>query len=477
MTAPDESAAPGAHKAGGGGKSGGHSAGDLFGKGSTFEQLFVWGVLQGVLTTLMGPAFNELQRLIFNVFPNAPLSAADAATLTARGYMSTSKGEGEAKQTGINADRFADLVKAARTTPTADVIAAAVNRGLISWDGGEGGTPSGDKALTESGLNPDYHHLIHELATQIPSVAEVMNAWLQGQIEEPEAKRRYLQAGGDPSWFQTAFNAEGTAPTPVEAADLANRGIIPWEGTGPDAVSYHQAFLEGPWRNKWEPAMRKGAQYLPPPRTVTAMLSKGSISKALATQLLVEQGLTAELAAAYVADAEHTASSKDRALTQAQTVALYEAQLISADDATNLLEATGYSADNASLILALADVRRSISAVNTAVSRVHSLFVAHKISAQDAVNALNTLQVPPTQVQQIIATWEIEAAVNVAVLTESQVTQAWKYGLMTQAEAQDALTAIGYTPLDAWRLLSVRNEGPLPNRPAAGPQQIPGAPA
>jgi hypothetical protein len=55
---------------------------------------------------------------------------------------------------------------------------------------------------------------------------------------------------------------------------MANRGIIPWSGSGPRSTSFEQAFLEGPWRNKWLGPFRKAAEYFPPPRTITAMYNE-----------------------------------------------------------------------------------------------------------------------------------------------------------------------------------------------------------
>ena len=75
---------------------------------------------------------------------------------------------------------------------------------------------------------------------------------------------------------------------------MARRGIIPWDGEGAGVVSFRQAFLEGPWRNKWEPYFRSLADYIPPPRTVTAMVREGAMTDADALKWYRAAGLTQE---------------------------------------------------------------------------------------------------------------------------------------------------------------------------------------
>jgi hypothetical protein len=65
--------------------------------------------------------------------------------------------------------------------------------------------------------------------------------------------------------------------------------------------------------------------------------------------------------------------------------------------------------------------------------------------------------------------WELERAATFRPLTEAQLVAAWGNGVLTQAEAESELVAIGYTAFDAWVLLSNHNKGPLPGKPPRGP--------
>lgn len=443
--------------------------GDLFGSGSAAEQLFVWGVLNQVVSSLFGPALTVLAQQINSKAPEAELSPADLADMVVRNFITAQDGVTRAARSGVDASRFNLLVQAAGDAPAPGDLATALRRGIIEEHGSGAESTSFDQGIREGRLSDKWINIIKDLAVQWPTPADALQAVLEGQVTESEGQQLYQRFGGDPTYYQLLYNTRGNAPTPTEAAVMANRGIIPWTGTGPDAVSFEQAFLEGPWRNKWEAPYRQSAQYLPPPRTVTAMLKDGSLTASQATHLLLQQGLSADLAAAYVNDAELTATADNKALTLSEVTALYEQRLISQADAKQLIEALKFSPANADLLLALADLSRSISAINTAVSRVQTLYINHKITRDTAVNSLNTLRVPADQVAAIVATWDLEVSVNVKTLTESQIVDAWAAQIITIDQAMTELTNIGYTPFDAWVLLSIKNKGPLPGQPAQGP--------
>lgn len=441
--------------------------GDVFSEaGGTAEQLFTWQILGTMLGGLMAPYVADLQQISFQANPTMALSPAELADLVARGLMDPVDGENEATESGVSNSRFARQVAARGQTISIPDALEAVRRGLMEVPGGGPGVPTLDAVLARAGVLPEYRPIIAALGIQNPSWSVALQALLQGQTDRATAERLYAEWGGNPDVFQLLFDTEGSAPTPIEAATMANRGVIPWDGTGPDVTSFEQAFLEGPWRNKWEAPYRALAQYYPPPRTITAMVRNGSLTDAQGTKYLLEQGLSAELAAAYVADAHHSNSASDKNLTASQIVALYENHLINETDATNGLELLKYSPDNAKFILRLADIRRAISALNSAVSRVHSLYVGHKLPRQAASDALTSLGISAAQTQDIFASWDIEYAANVKTLTEAQIADAFAYNIMSQEVASAELQTLGYTAFDAWALLSIKNKAPLPGRPA-----------
>jgi len=489
---------------------------DLFGKGSIAEQIFVWGILNQVIAALASPFFEQLTQEVNSKHPvtelsppelaqlvvrnliapddahnaalkagltadkfahlialaNEYISPGDLAQMVVRGFVNPSFAHDEAIRSGMSAERFDLLTKIAADAPAPGDLAIALRRKLIPEDAGSPDTPSFAGGIREGRLGNKWIPVIRELATEWPTPTDALQAELEGQLSHAQALAEYERLGGDPQFYTWLFNTRGNAPTPSEALELVNRGIIPVSGTGPDAVSYEQAFLEGPWRNKWEKVFLALREYVTPPRSVVAMVHNGALSDNEAAAELAKSGLSPALIGAYIAEGHQQAAATSKDLTQTAVIDLYSARIIGKPDAHGLLTALGYSDTNATYLLELADLRRSIAAVNTAVARVHALYVGHKIKRSAAEQVLGALAVPGDQVKEIVSTWDLELAVNVKQLTEAQITDAWKRTVIGDTEALAELQSIGYTPRDAWILLSIKNQAPLPGEPPAGPSPV-----
>jgi hypothetical protein len=443
--------------------------GKVFKSGSVAEQFVVWQVLAQLAEAILAPAWQTVANETWQLDPNLPVPPDVLARLVNRGLLPMADGINEASKTGTGEPQFRKLVTDAGHTPDLAAVISAYHRGLIPADSGDPAAPSLDTALRDAGIRADWVPVVRELALQLPTAADYLNAYLQGQISESDARAGWAVNGMRPDDFGWMFDANGTAPTPDMAGTMANRGIIPWTGDGPDSVSFHQAFLEGPWRNKWAGPMRQLMQYLPPPRTVVAMVRAGSIPDARAMDLFMAEGLSKEDAAAYLAEAHKTKSATAKELTEAQIVKLFTEHKIDQPHAVKLLEALHYSAENAALLLSLGNVVKADTHLTAAINRVHTLFITHKITRQAATQALGELRLPAAQQTELLALWTLEIGINVRQLTPAQLVSAWSNGILTQDEAQAELEALGYTPFDAWVLLSDKNKAPLPGKPARGP--------
>lgn len=447
--------------------------GDFIGKaGGSAEQLFVWGVLNNIVAAAMTPFVQALTQAALEADPNTPLSPEDAAGLVARFILDQGSGEDQAKKSGLDPAHFDLLVKAAQQPPDLGMIIAAYQRQYIGVGSGDPQEVSLTGALAHNGVPAGWWELVTQLAVQIPSVAEVMNAWLEGQIEEDEARTRYLAAGGDPTWFQTSYNANGQAPTPEEALTMWNRGLIEEGGTGPGAVSYDQAFLEGPWRDKWLTAFKGLRFYRPPPRSITAMWHEGNLPQAKAEGYLADNGVPAEDYGLYLTAVTSKATTADKSLTRAEVTQLFTNGLITETEALADLATIGYHGDTAKDIIALAKLSATRSLATSAISRIKSLYLARKLTRSAAGQALSKVVVSGTDTTALFATWDAELAATVRQLTPAQIENALHYGIFDQATAQAELVTLGYTPYDAWVALSVRQHGPLPGKPPQGPATV-----
>lgn len=439
--------------------------GDAFKPNGIGEQLLIWGVVQQILGAAIGPGVQEITNLTNEAFQAVPLDPGTAAGLVARKVIDQGSGEGDAARGGLSSENFVHLVKGAGTAADLSTAVAAYQRKLIDLGTN---TPEGIglvNALTDAGIRPEWHAIIEKLTIQIPTGAEIMNAWLEGQITEAEAHTRWLEAGMDPTWFQTAYDANGEAPTPVQALELLNRGIIPLRGTGPGAVSYEQAFLEGPWRNKWLESFIALRNYYPPPRTVTAMYHGKQLTHDQAASYLAKQGLEPALIAAYLTPSASSATAKAKELSEAQIVALYSDKLLTRAQAITHLEGLRYTQTDADYLLQLHDVASAAKAIAQGVTNIRSLFENLKITEHDAEAALIKLEIPAKQATEIVSTWAVTQFANVRQLTHAEIVSAWYYELLTTDDALAELIRLGFDDRDAYIILSIRNKGPLKGIP------------
>jgi hypothetical protein len=428
---------------------------------------YAQGIAETRLHDKWGPVLEKLA--------NAVLAPADAADAVVRNFMPHDAGAADAAKNGYSAADFETLVHLAGDAPGPQQLAEALRRNAIPLDGTGADSISFEQGIAEGRLANKWTPVIKALSQIWPTPVDALDATLKGQVTGEQGKALYELLGGDLQFYDWLFNSRGSAPTPLELIEMANRGVIAWDGTGPDAVSYAQGFLEGPWRDKWAPAYRALGVYVPPPSTVTQMLAQGSLTDEAAAALLAKQGMSEDIIAAFLTDAHIQALSPYRGLSVQTAVDAYKAHIIGMEMLTEILLSLHVKPDAIDLLIEYADMERAFAQVNTAVSRVRSLYAARKIPVQTARDALDALGIAAPAATEMIAAWQIENSISVKTLSESQIVSAWEYGVLTEAEALQELTNIGYTAFDSWVLLGIKAKEAQPNRPEQGAPPLQGA--
>jgi hypothetical protein len=333
-------------------------------------------------------------------------------------------------------------------------------RKVIPETGSGADSLSYEQGVREGQTKNKWIEPLKALKTALPAPESALEALLEGQTDEATARDLYEQWGGDPRYFTLMFDTRGSAPTPLEAASMARRGIIPWEGTGPDVVSFQQAFLEGPWRNKWLTPYQKVSEYLPPPRTVTALLRAGTIDVATSTRIFEQSGLSPELTAAYVKDATQQRTQATRDLAKSTILSLYEEGRFTRQQALDELAKRGEPADVAEYEVQEAEWRRTKTITDHAVTKIHGLYVAHKTDKTTAGAALGELKLDKTQVDALFTVWDVERAATVKTLTTAQMLDLLLLGVGS-AEVMAMLQDDGYTAGDAEALVRIKLKVPF----------------
>lgn len=430
---------------------------------------------QGIAETRLHNKWGDVVRKL----AEALLSPPDAAQAVVRGFLAHDAGAKVAELSGVKAADFNVMVELAADAPSPGQLAEALRRKVIPYDSGDPAKPGFKQGIEQGRLANKWIPMIRALAQLWPTPTDALEARLVGQVTTDESKTLYERFGGDPQYWQLLFDTRGEAPTPLELGVLANRGDIQWEGLGSQVTSFTQGFHEGRWRNKWEHAFRKLAVYRPPEGTITLFLTHGIIDDKQAAGMLAHLGMDAETIRMFIAEAHFNATSDFRGATISMVLTAYHEQLINAPQATQLLEGFHVTPQAVKFMLDYEDAQRAFTAINNVVSRTRTLFAARKITRRTAENALTELGIFPASITNIMKAWEIENSITVKVLTEAQIADAFAGQLMTQHEAMTELENIGYTPFDAWLILSLKLKQALPGKPSPGPappqgQVIPG---
>ena len=450
--------------------------GDLFKEGSIGQQLFIWGLLSNVVQTLTAPAMNELGWLVNELQQTVLLSPPDAASAVVRNFIAQGDAQDMATRQGVSPGDFATMIHLAGDAPAPEQLAAALRRKIIPQGGTGADSTSFVQGIAEGRLADKWAPVIQALAQIWPTPMDAIRASVQGFYTDAAGAAAYEQFGGAPEFYNLLHYINGDAPSPGQLLELWNRGIIPEDSGDPNVPGYTQGIRQGNLRNMWLDAYKELRVYYPPPRTITALHKEGVLTDTQAADYLAKAGMQPDLITAYLQSGTTTATAKAKELTEADVIKLYEAHVLDQVATVHLLEALGYSQDNADYLTKLADLRVSIAAVAAAVTRVRTLYSTRKITEAGAREALASLQVPADQIGAIITEWNILRGVTVKQLTEAQIVDAWEYKLVSDAEAISELQSIGYTARDAWLLLSIKNKGAIDTSPppaAAGVGVIP----
>lgn len=401
-----------------------------------------------IADTLHAAGFPEHWAALLPDLAKAPLSVADAALAVLRGTIDLGRAEEVARLNGVDTDDLRVIIDNTGDAPAVEELLGLWRRGAID-------DATLERGIRQSRLRDEWIPTIKQLGIVPPSPGEALDALLKGQTDEGTARSRYEHAGGDPTWFQTAYATAGSSPTPTELGVLANRGIIPWDGLGQQTVSFEQGFHEGQWRNKWEHVYRSLAVYLPPPRTITAMVNEGSLSHTEALDLLQKSGLSASLAAAYLTSGSAQKTAKHKELAAGEVELLYEGKAIDQATATGMLALLGYDEHEAAFILELADLRRVRKFLEQAIGTVHTEYTNHTIDRATASGQLDALQVPSGQRDDLLQLWDGERAIRSKRLTQAEIRSARKKDIIDDATALAKLVQLGYPEDDAAILIQL----------------------
>lgn len=466
-------------------------------------QIFAYGVANQILTAGLTPYMASLLQDSWShgvaEGTGLPISPADIATGVIRGIVPGTVSDvpipewaaPEAAKSGTSHEQMQYLADITGMPPDATSLFEMIRRGIID-------EAQLTEALKQSDLRDQWIPSFSKVRYITLTPADIVRATVQSQMVDvamPEgvtsevgtpppgagpgyaAGAAWAQAlgleppgwvNGNPDWFRILYDTYGRPPGPVEMGRAANRGFIPWEGQGPEELSFAQAISESDVKDKYIPLLKKLAVYYPPNGEIKTMVMHGAITDEQAIALWQANGVTLEIANAYLYLAKTERITQEKAIAKGDILSMVKEQILDDAQATELLADVGYRGDDAALLIKMAHYQYSLEVLRRTVGRISTLYVQHKVDDAAARSALGQVGLANDAIDSLMQSLSAERAAAVIVPTGSQVASAMYYKVIDQETAMQLLEDLGYEPWTAWFTLSTRMHGPLPNEPTEG---------
>ena len=396
----------------------------------TTDQLALWASLNGIPEDIVAKYLGLQHNLV---------SVADAALAVLRGNLTQADGEAIAAQNGFTSADFQVIINNTGEPPGTDQLLEAYRRGFI------------DKATLERGIlqsryRNEWIPVIEQLRYAPLSTADAVDAVVQNNLTRDQAASYADQNGLEPGSIDTLIATAGEPLSRTEMSQLYNRGLA-------TKNDFLQALRESRLKDKYGSMAFELHSRLVEPSELSRALVDGVISQKDAVARAVELGYSTDDATMLVnaGIAEKTKTYRDKVVGSIET--LYLDGIISQADATSGIIAMGYSDAEASLIVQATGFRQQAAVITQAVHGVRSKYLGHHITANEATGYLNAVGLPSPQVDYLMSIWGIERGAYTRVLTEAQIIKAVNSQLMTTADGESRLIALGYSKGDAQLLL------------------------
>lgn len=400
-----------------------------------FTALFaIQGIINAFVQAAVAPYVNDVSQAAWSHDPSLMLSPDQAADLVLKGWWSQADGEHEAALSGIGTNRFTRMVQLAGEPPGVMGLLDLWRRGLLS-------DADLERGVKESRVRDEWLDTVKLMATVAPSVAEVLSGYVQGHLSEADAREKFKHAGGRDEDFSWLFQTTGRPPGAQEMLHLWNRGVV-------TEADVDAAIRESDIKDKYLPAVKALRVYLPPPRSIVAMIRQGAISDAEARTFLTDAGVAPDVQETFIKSGHHTAASAVKQISAAKVVTGYEEGTLSRSQAEAQLATTGWNATQAGMLLDIADAALVHKEQQHVISSARTLYTRHRVSRSDTSIALDATGITPTQRDSLLRLWDIERVENAHVLTKSEVLGAYRRGKRDKAWTNEHLLALGYAEAD-----------------------------
>jgi hypothetical protein len=461
---------------------------------------------------VLAPEATRLEQDVWKLDPTKAVGADRAAAIVAENVEAESWGESEAKQHGIDTERFQALVREALEAPAVSELLRMLRRGTIGDGEFAHGLRKGKvETRWDSALLDLQHERLDPAAVAVAIQRGILHdpGYLPTAIDfagsdVPEPARVGLDAvaeakaqGESSERLAVRTRIVGLPPAPGELLQLVNRGVI-------NEAAYRMGIAEGNTRNEWAPFLLKLRRRLLTPHEYAELHLRGWIDAAamdagaslsgmdtadttrlfelLGRPIPVHQvttgearggqfnGATGAIPAPFLRAMEQSSMRPEwYSLAYANRYTYPSAFVLrSLVQSHELTEAEGHKvlldigweptlAQKVATRWAGGTGAKADPHVTKAEAQLwgtlHKSYLDEESDATEARTMLGVLGVAAGADARILTLWDHEREIRRRTLTPAQIKKAWKETKFSRAVAMQRLEALGYDAADAATLL------------------------
>lgn len=367
------------------------------------------------------------------------LAAPDLALALLRGNIDQARFDAGMARVGVSADDAQVIVGNTGEPPGIMQLLEAYRRGFID-------RATLERGIRQSRVRDEWIPTIEKLRFAPMDVSDAARAVVQGYMDQTEADKIAEDNGLAPGFMDTVVKIQGEPLSHEQMLSLFHRGLV-------TEADVKQSMRESHLKDKYiDDAIQLGRRLLPERQIVTA-LEHNAITDAQAMEHLAWLGYSADDSKILINSGRNAAIGREKELAKGDVLALYVEYAIDQATARHMLQTLGYHDDGITLLLEIADFRRTNHDVTQVITALHKLYVERWIDEQEVKADLGKLGVPSDRIRHMLPLWTLDRDVTKRHLTEAQVARAVKKGTFTPTEGVRKLVAMGYSPADAQILI------------------------
>jgi hypothetical protein len=369
------------------------------------------------------------------------LTPADWALAALRGAVSETDAQAGAAEWGLSADSFNTLMLNTGEPPGLMQLLEAYRRGFIDQ-------PTLELGIRQSRVRDQWIPTIEALRYVPMSTADAANAVVRGYLDAASGADIAQQNGLEPDHWQYVLESNGRPPSHEQLATLYLRGII-------SEADFEQGIRESDIKDKYiTDVFDLRVKFLPLFEART-LLNDGDITSATFTEQMLVQGYQQSVIDEILAAVGTGKKATAKHLSAADYTDLYADGLKNRADTLTGLESIGYTTDDATSIVDIADAKTTNAIVKQQVANVRTQFNRYKLTSDQATTELSDIGLVAAQITQLVNAWTITRPEGTRTLTEAQILKAAKDGAITTDDALNRLRGLGLDAVDAQLLVLI----------------------